>query len=654
MSDCSLVFIGPNPQSNLDHQENVYTLVQFLFEKHQEFDLEESSTETYLLPKDELTLIRLVLREFEKLQNPMKEDHLVFWFRICRYRLYRDRSLVSDDEYEFCLKIEEYLVSNNLVDRVLIARRLLVEFVENITLKLKLFYPQYIVQSNKLDWFEYLVVEMLADFKVPHLSFAYLSTTESNFYYCHQCKIDFNVRYKECVNLETLLSYLGLAVNIKDSLRLLKIFNLPYRGLNEHTFTALRKIAQCDNLSVTQVAVSFVGRLRLGDSSYAPESNHPLRQWSSGLIHLVDSLNSCHDILSGAADDSLLAAGSANSLMSVDDAVQSVSQCLRASCRILRKPGIVDKAVHKEVKPIVNLTKLSSVCDDLVKRIRKLSSTIIVSKMCCDTPDRPAIAGGSVRGRAAYKLIRLLLVTESERLRSNSVEFNNSAASPVIQNNELPNKDDCSTTPLSQLSKSDTPTTDGRTCRLLQMFISPSTPLVNNLKPVVRNIPSPQDRMNDENCFVPMPKRIVMSHYQSNLEWVSSHCSPLVTHSFSIDETKSLPCWNIQNEDSQSNASFTKEDKDLNGYSEPGTPTKLFRKQNRRSRALFTEENSESDAKTAQCNTLLNSKVTSNQIAKSRGIQNTKKSTNQKKRSKTVLCTVSSNKQRSLLEFFKS
>ncbi|CAH8873589.1 unnamed protein product [Trichobilharzia szidati] len=518
MSDCSLVFIGPNPQSNLDHQENVYTLVQFLFEKHQEFDLEESSTETYLLPKDELTLIRLVLREFEKLQNPMKEDHLVFWFRICRYRLYRDRSLVSDDEYEFCLKIEEYLVSNNLVDRVLIARRLLVEFVENITLKLKLFYPQYIVQSNKLDWFEYLVVEMLADFKVPHLSFAYLSTTESNFYYCHQCKIDFNVRYKECVNLETLLSYLGLAVNIKDSLRLLKIFNLPYRGLNEHTFTALRKIAQCDNLSVTQ----------------------------------------------------------------------------------------------------------------------------------------PAIAGGSVRGRAAYKLIRLLLVTESERLRSNSVEFNNSAASPVIQNNELPNKDDCSTTPLSQLSKSDTPTTDGRTCRLLQMFISPSTPLVNNLKPVVRNIPSPQDRMNDENCFVPMPKRIVMSHYQSNLEWVSSHCSPLVTHSFSIDETKSLPCWNIQNEDSQSNASFTKEDKDLNGYSEPGTPTKLFRKQNRRSRALFTEENSESDAKTAQCNTLLNSKVTSNQIAKSRGIQNTKKSTNQKKRSKTVLCTVSSNKQRSLLEFFKS
>ncbi|CAH8873583.1 unnamed protein product [Trichobilharzia szidati] len=598
MSDCSLVFIGPNPQSNLDHQENVYTLVQFLFEKHQEFDLEESSTETYLLPKDELTLIRLVLREFEKLQNPMKEDHLVFWFRICRYRLYRDRSLVSDDEYEFCLKIEEYLVSNNLVDRVLIARRLLVEFVENITLKLKLFYPQYIVQSNKLDWFEYLVVEMLADFKVPHLSFAYLSTTESNFYYCHQCKIDFNVRYK--------------------------------------------------------VAVSFVGRLRLGDSSYAPESNHPLRQWSSGLIHLVDSLNSCHDILSGAADDSLLAAGSANSLMSVDDAVQSVSQCLRASCRILRKPGIVDKAVHKEVKPIVNLTKLSSVCDDLVKRIRKLSSTIIVSKMCCDTPDRPAIAGGSVRGRAAYKLIRLLLVTESERLRSNSVEFNNSAASPVIQNNELPNKDDCSTTPLSQLSKSDTPTTDGRTCRLLQMFISPSTPLVNNLKPVVRNIPSPQDRMNDENCFVPMPKRIVMSHYQSNLEWVSSHCSPLVTHSFSIDETKSLPCWNIQNEDSQSNASFTKEDKDLNGYSEPGTPTKLFRKQNRRSRALFTEENSESDAKTAQCNTLLNSKVTSNQIAKSRGIQNTKKSTNQKKRSKTVLCTVSSNKQRSLLEFFKS
>ncbi|CAH8638680.1 unnamed protein product [Heterobilharzia americana] len=343
MSEYPIIFIGTNLQSDSELQENVYTLVQFLYERHQEFDMEGSSTETYLLPKDELMLIQLVLREVDKTPVKQGEDLLQFWYRICRYRLYQHRTLISDDEYTFCLKVEEYLMANNLVDRIRVAHRLLVEFMENAALKRKLFYPRYIVQSNKLDWFEYLVVEMMADFKLPHLSFAFLPTNKSNFHCSHQCEIDFNIRYKECVILETLLSYLGLAVNIKDSLRLLRIFNQPYRGLDEHAFTTLRKLARQDNLSVTQVAVSFVGRLRLGDSSYAPEGNHPLRQWSSGLIHLVDSLNRSHDILSGAADDNLLASGSASSLMSVDGAVQSVSQCLRASCRILRNPGLVGK-----------------------------------------------------------------------------------------------------------------------------------------------------------------------------------------------------------------------------------------------------------------------------------------------------------------------
>ncbi|VDP46037.1 unnamed protein product [Schistosoma margrebowiei] len=225
MSNHPPVFIGLNSYGGSEVYENVYSLVQFLYETHQEFDLEGSSTETYILPKDELTLIQLVLRDFDKdkvctfclkplcLQYPIKqEDISCFWYRMCRYRLYQHRILVDDNEYVFCIKVDEYLKANNLVDRILIARRLLKEFFENLALKTKLFYYRYIVQSNKLDWFE------------------------------------------ECVLLETLLSYLGLAVNIKDALRFLRIFNLPYRALNEQTFTSLRKLARQDNLSVTQVS----------------------------------------------------------------------------------------------------------------------------------------------------------------------------------------------------------------------------------------------------------------------------------------------------------------------------------------------------------------------------------------------------------------
>ncbi|KAH8863061.1 peptidyl-prolyl cis-trans isomerase-like 4 [Schistosoma japonicum] len=502
MSDYPLVSIGWDSHSYSEVHENVYTLIQFLYEKHQEFDLEGSSTETYVLPKDEVTLIQLVLRDFDKTMYPVRqeEDILQFWYRMCRYRLYQHRQLVDDNEYAFCNKVEEYLKANNLVDRILIARRLLVEFFENTALKSKLFYQSYIVHSNKLDWFEYLMVEIMAGFNVPNLCFPYLSTTAKRKFYCfRQCEVDFNTKYKECILLETLLSYLGLAVNIKDCLRLLRIFNLPYRALDEQTFTALRKLARKDNLSVTQVAISFVGRLRLGESTYAPGSNHPLHQWSSGLIHLVDSLNKCHDILSGAADDSLLAAGIANSPMSVDGAVKSVSQCIRTTCSILRKPGVVDKNMHEKIKATINLSEIPDVCESLIKRICQLSSTT------------PLLAGGSVRGRGAYKLIRVLLVTESERLKINSsVKHPTNLLDPTTTSpctlDELPSKNS-PRTPLNHLfPRSNTPTTDGRTCKLLQMFISPSTPIVNHFSSpcITSEDTSSGAHVNDENHFLSM------------------------------------------------------------------------------------------------------------------------------------------------------
>ncbi|CAH8638695.1 unnamed protein product [Heterobilharzia americana] len=272
--------------------------------------------------------------------------------------------------------------------------------------------------------------------------------------------------------------------------------------------------------------------------------------------------------------------------------------------------------------------------------------------MCCDTPDRPAILGGSVRGRAAYKLIRLLLVSESERSRSNLTKPINPLLSPHVLSSDVPSNN-CSTTPSNRLLKLDTPTTDGRTCKLLKMFASPSTPVIRSLSPGAKDQPPLQDQMNDENSSIPVPKRIVMSYYQSNLEWVSGHCSPLVTHSFSIDEANSLPSWSIVNEDSQSNISFAKDNNLNSGYSEPGTPTKLPKMPNRRSRTLFTEENTKnaSYTKKTQSNTVSSK---SEEIAKRGSAQNIRKPMYRKRCSKAILTTGSSNKQRSLLEFFKS
>ncbi|VDP10399.1 unnamed protein product [Schistosoma margrebowiei] len=123
------------------------------------------------------------------------------------------------------------------------------------------------------------------------------------------------------------------------------------------------------------------------------------------MIHLVDSINRCHDVLSGAADDSLLASGTANSLMTVDDAVKSVCQCIRVSCSILRKPGVVDESMHGKMKSTINFSEIPNVCDSLVKRIYQLSSTNIISNMCRDTPDRVAtyvLVVASVRAVLLY------------------------------------------------------------------------------------------------------------------------------------------------------------------------------------------------------------------------------------------------------------
>lgn len=113
---------------------------------------------------------------------------------------------------------------------------------------------------------------------------------------------------------------------------------------------------------------------------------------------------------------------------------------------------------------------------------------------------QPLHAGGSLRGRGAFKLIRILLVTESERLKIASTKYPNSLSTT----NSSYSFNDYSNTPPNHLKKSNTPTTDGRTCKLLPMFMSPSTPIVNKSSPFTSDHISPQIKMNDENKFPPM------------------------------------------------------------------------------------------------------------------------------------------------------
>ncbi|KAF7241983.1 hypothetical protein EG68_10234 [Paragonimus skrjabini miyazakii] len=525
-----VIFGRPLRDTKLD-KEKSRSVLQFLYEVHQQFDLERNSTETLLHPRDELTCFKLVLREHEAVFD---EDPFTMWPRLCRKRVYRENMDCSELD-TLANEVEDQLNAFNLVDRTSLVRRVLVEFQNNVELKQTLFNADYLVCSRLLDWFELLTLELLVVYRMSRIRFSFSDSHENPFFYFRQCTSDFLPHYKKCPITDVLLSYLGLAVNIKDPIRLLRLINRPKRGLDHSTFNALRQLAKETNLSATQVAMSFINRCQLGASHTSQTSDADiLRPWRSGLNHLVDCLAKCQDALCGALDETVLVHTSSENRMSLDDAFLAVNQCIQAAGRALQKPliGALKCPNDEDYDVVFTKAKIQEAADALCNKLRRLVSSDTMALPCGDTPGRPLLHGGSLLGRAAFRLARLLLVFCDEC----ADDFGDSnTEGESVERGVLCSSTDMFTPTGRPPVASQTPTTTGRSDHLFRMLISPQTPLQSNSKvggghtEEVENDPpiTTQRSLSELDEALTMPERPVFSRYQTDLDWSDVPQSPL-------------------------------------------------------------------------------------------------------------------------------
>jgi len=95
-----------------------------------------------------------------------------------------------------------------------------------------------------------------------------------------------------------IISYLQLVVNPKDEIALSRVIDCPLRGIDQKSFTEIRKMATEKGLSMYQVISSFVRQLTLGGKGYVPNEHHTLYKTKEGLIDfmvLMDKLQTIID-----------------------------------------------------------------------------------------------------------------------------------------------------------------------------------------------------------------------------------------------------------------------------------------------------------------------------------------------------------------------
>lgn len=98
------------------------------------------------------------------------------------------------------------------------------------------------------------------------------------------------------------LSYIDLLVNSSSSISLARVINIPDREIDHHAFTVLKRRANKSNLSMYQLAISLVMKIRLGGKGYAPDQNDPLMMYVKGLSQFVNLLQNLHTIIEDEPD----------------------------------------------------------------------------------------------------------------------------------------------------------------------------------------------------------------------------------------------------------------------------------------------------------------------------------------------------------------
>ncbi|KAL5969384.1 hypothetical protein TSMEX_002883 [Taenia solium] len=233
-----------NKESDFRHQ----CLLLFLYTVYSNFSLEKNSLETFVGPRDEQSVLRLALTQIKCKAELSPEELESLWIGVCRQRLFN----FQNDYCELVQAVENILTTCNVSDRVQLLKVIKTEYETNAPLIETLHATEYLVVTNHLSWFEYLVVSLLVEIGVPHLRF--VSTPELKPFHSLQLCFTSQERYTEVEPiLRALLAYLAVGVNIRNTIDLALVINKPFRGFSKSFFSALRHVAESSSILPGQV-----------------------------------------------------------------------------------------------------------------------------------------------------------------------------------------------------------------------------------------------------------------------------------------------------------------------------------------------------------------------------------------------------------------
>ncbi|VDK22696.1 unnamed protein product [Taenia asiatica] len=473
-----------NKESDFRH----HCLLLFLYTVYSSFSLEKNSLETFVGPRDEQSVLRLALTQIKCKAELSPEELESLWIEVCRQRLFN----FQNDYCELVQAVENILTTCNVSDRVHLLKVIKTEYETNGPLIETLHATEYLVVTNHLSWFEYLVVSLLIEIGVPHLRF--VSTPELKPFHSLQLCFTSQERYTEVEPIvRALLAYLAVGVNIRNTIDLALVINKPFRGFSKSFFSTLRHVAESSSILPGQLVLSYPACMTesAATSTLSEQNAKLLRPSSLGLAHLADTIRSCQDALSGyLSDDSTLATSSGFGRMSKQSAAAAVCACFTAAVKAFSKPLKVSGAPIESVWPLETVREAEK---KLRKELEVLMASLLMSgseSLLTSTPNRPAHAGGSIQGRAAFRLARLFLLFE--------------AAGQVA----TPRHDPSWCTPKTPLGQ-----------RTFSAFFQ-SPPSVETTPRPAADADTPKVKENDTTSHaINLPKRVLHARYQSNLEW---------------------------------------------------------------------------------------------------------------------------------------
>ncbi|KAL7057629.1 hypothetical protein AAHC03_017126 [Spirometra sp. Aus1] len=241
-----------------DHSASLTTggasqsVLEFLYQLYNSFSPDTNPFETIISPHDEEAILQLVLSEGHSSGKvPSFLIHEI-WLELCRRRLGLSATSAEDEPLQ--QDVTQFMRSRNLIDRVHLLCSLLNEFTSNATLKEAVFGATYVVTSHLLSWFEWLVLSLLIEAGVPTLKFeCFSSSNELPFFHLQQCHLVRESFVQTDQIQRTLLAYLSVAVNVKNTLDLALVVNRPFRGFGRSFFSTLRRVSKKTGILPGQV-----------------------------------------------------------------------------------------------------------------------------------------------------------------------------------------------------------------------------------------------------------------------------------------------------------------------------------------------------------------------------------------------------------------